>query len=60
MKARLIVLVLFSLSLAALPVMAHHSFAAEYDSSKPLKMMGVVTKVEWQNPHIWFYVDIQG
>ena len=39
--------------------MAHHSFAAEYDDQKPLKVTGVVTKVEWQNPHIWFYVDVK-
>src|SRR3984885_11098379 len=60
MKVRWIVFVSFSLLLTALPVMAHHSFAAEYDSTKPLKMTGVVTKVEWQNPHIWFYVDVKG
>jgi hypothetical protein len=46
-----------SLVLAALPVLAHHSFAAEYDDTKPVKVAGVVTKVEWLNPHIWFYVD---
>jgi hypothetical protein len=39
---------------------AHHSFAAEFDDQKPVKMSGVVTKVEWQNPHIWFYVDVKG
>jgi len=44
----------------SLPVSAHHSFAAEFDDTKPLKMTGVVTKVEWQNPHIWFYVDVKG
>ena len=43
--------------LGALPVLAHHSFAAEYDDTKPVKFSGVVTKVEWMNPHIWFYVD---
>ena len=43
----------------AVGVYAHHSFAAEYDSSKPIKVSGVVTKVEWQNPHIWFYVDVK-
>jgi hypothetical protein len=41
-------------------IQAHHSFAAEYDSSKPIKVNGTVTKVEWQNPHIWFYVDVKG
>ncbi|HEY2844224.1 MAG TPA: DUF6152 family protein [Bryobacteraceae bacterium] len=44
-----------------LPVaQAHHSFAAEFDTAKPIKMTGVVTRVEWQNPHIWFYVDVKG
>jgi hypothetical protein len=38
---------------------AHHSFSAEYDASKPVKVTGVVTKVEWTNPHIWFYVDVK-
>lgn len=45
------------LTLLALPAVAHHSFNAEYDDSKPVSVSGVVTKVEWQNPHIWFYVD---
>ena len=39
-------------------VFAHHSFAAEFDADKPLKLTGVVTKVEWQNPHTFFYVDV--
>jgi hypothetical protein len=59
MKFRRIILVLLSVLITALPVMAHHSFAAEYDSTKPLKVTGVVTKVEWENPHIWFYVDVK-
>jgi hypothetical protein len=41
----------------ALPVAAHHSFNAEYDETKPVTVTGTVAKVEWQNPHIWFYVD---
>jgi len=45
---------------AMVPVQAHHSFAAEFDDTKPLKVSGVVTKVEWQNPHIWFFVDVKG
>ena len=42
------------------PLLAHHSFAAEYDDTKPVKVIGTVTKVEWQNPHIWFYLDVKG
>ena len=49
--------VALAIASAAFPVFAHHSFAAEYDDSKPVKISGVVTRVEWQNPHIWFYVD---
>jgi hypothetical protein len=43
-----------------IPVLAHHSFAAEFDDTKPIKVTGVVTKVDWQNPHIWFYLDVKG
>ena len=41
------------------PAWAHHSFATEYDRTKPVSVTGVVKKVEWQNPHIWFYVDVK-
>src|SRR5215472_354668 len=45
------------LAFTATAALAHHSFAAEYDDAKPIKFTGVITKVEWQNPHIWYYVD---
>ena len=41
------------------PILAHHSFATEYDKTKPVSVTGVVKKVEWKNPHIWFYVDVK-
>jgi hypothetical protein len=49
----------FGLAAAAVPAFAHHAFAAEYDGTKPVKVKGVVTKVEWMNPHIWFYLDVK-
>lgn len=47
------------LVLLAVPAIAHHSFSTEYDRTKPVSVQGVVKKVEWQNPHIWFYVDVK-
>ncbi len=41
-----------------LSLAAHHSFAAQYDRSKPITLKGVVTRMEWANPHIYFYVDV--
>jgi hypothetical protein len=49
----------FSLLAGSQPVRAHHSESAEYDQSKPVKVTGTIRKVEWQNPHVWFYVDVK-
>jgi hypothetical protein len=38
---------------------AHHSFSAEFDAAKPVKLTGIVTKVEWTNPHVWFYINVK-
>src|SRR5580704_13111500 len=60
MRAKLALLIASAgIMASALPLFAHHSFAAEYDSSKPVELKGVVTKVEWTNPHARFYVDVK-
>ena len=59
MRTRFAVVVGLGLLLAAVPALAHHSFAAEFDANRPVKVTGTVTKVEWTNPHVWFYLDVK-
>ena len=60
MKMKLAVLVAgVGMLVGAMPVLAHHSFAAEFDAAKPVTVTGTVTKVEWMNPHARFYIDVK-
>ena len=59
MNIRFVVSIAACVLSSAIPLFAHHSFAAEYDSTQPVKVTGVVTKVEWTNPHIWFFLDVK-
>jgi len=58
-KRLMIVMAGASLLLAAVPVWAHHAFAAEFDAKKPVKLEGKVTKMEWINPHAWIHIDVK-
>jgi hypothetical protein len=55
----MVLLAAMSLGLASVPAFGHHSFAAEYDSNKPVTLKGTVTKMEWMNPHARFYIDVK-
>ncbi len=57
MKLSLVSTLLFGI---AASLYAHHSFSAEYDAKKPVKLAGTVTNVEWMNPHVYFYLDVVG
>lgn len=58
MPSRILALLAALAAAAALPVYAHHSFAAEFDAASPIDLTGTVTKVEWANPHTFFYIDV--
>ena len=56
---RSLAIVIFCLASAAMPLAAHHAFAAEFDAKRPVKLRGTVTKMEWINPHAWIHVDVK-
>jgi hypothetical protein len=59
MPTLLLVLLALAVMSGGQALSAHHSETAEYDISKPVKVTGTIAKVEWQNPHVWFYVDVK-
>jgi hypothetical protein len=58
MGNKLLAVIASVLFLAGVPAFAHHAFSSEFDTSKPITLEGVVTNITWENPHVFFYVDV--
>jgi len=59
MRVKLVLILVGGILLAGIPAWAHHSFAAEFDVNQPVTLKGVLTKMEWTNPHGWIYIDVK-
>lgn len=59
MRSLCALVALICMAACAEPASAHHSFASVFDKDQPIELTGTVTKVEWMNPHVWFYIDVQ-
>jgi hypothetical protein len=59
MRRRILLAAIATLILVPVSLWAHHAFAAEFDATKPVKLRGVVTKMEWINPHAWIHIDVK-
>lgn len=59
MKIKYLIVAAGLLLVGVLPASGHHSFAAEFDASKPVTLNGIFTRIEWANPHIWVYLDVK-
>jgi hypothetical protein len=59
MRFKLAGLLVALVPIAVIPLLAHHSFSAEFDGTKPIQLKGVVAKIEWANPHVYFYIDVK-
>lgn len=59
MKIIKIAIILLGFTVSSVPAFAHHSFAAEFDSEKPMTIRGNVTRIAWTNPHVWIYLNVQ-